>query len=101
MGWKNQGYRSTLGDFLLADEAAHGIAWLRPNSQPVFHAFRIKLDFRRLFERVVCSHCFHNAAVTGPGPFHYHDTVERFLLFADSGQSNGEHYAAPPGGIVA
>jgi hypothetical protein len=69
------------GDFLLFDEASYRVAGARADTQPILDAVGIELDFRGLFERIIGSHKFANAAITGPGSFNdYYPVKGPFLL---------------------
>jgi hypothetical protein len=91
MAGKKEGYQVQLRDLLLTNEAAHGVAGLRANSKPMFDAFDVKLDLRRLFERIISSYRFDHAPITRAGPLNHYHTVKRSLLFADPGKTNCEH----------
>lgn len=80
-----------LRDLLLADEASHGVAGLRTDSEPVLDALGVKLDLRGLLQRIVRPHRFHDTPIAGPRPLNHHDAVKRLLLLADPGQTNSEH----------
>jgi hypothetical protein len=77
-----------LSDFLLLEKTPNCITWLCPYPKPILNAIGIQLDLRGLLQWVIGPDCFTHTPVPGPGPLNYHHAVKRFLLFANSGQSN-------------
>src|ERR1700737_3524375 len=77
-----------LRDFLLTNEAAHGVAGLCADSEPVLDAVGVELDLGGLFERVVGAHQFANAAIARAGALDHDDAIERSLLLANPRQTN-------------
>ena len=65
------------------DEAAHGIAGLCADSEPILDAFGIQLDLCGLLERIVRPHQFAYTAITRPRSFNDYYTVKRSLLLAN------------------
>lgn len=73
-----------LRDFLLSDEASHGVAGLGTDSEPMFDTLGVKLNLRGLLERVIRPHRFHDSPIAGPRPLNDHDAVKRLLLFPNT-----------------
>ena len=74
-----------LCDLVLVDKATNGVAGLRTDSEPMLDAFGVELDLRRLLQRIVGSHQFHNTPVPWLAAFDHHHAVERLLLLANPG----------------
>src|SRR5258705_13923126 len=72
-------------------EASNGVAWLSPASKPILDAVGVQLDFRRVLQRVVCSHDLYSPAIAGLALIQYHNPVKRVLFLADPSQTNCQH----------
>src|SRR5437660_8106963 len=77
-----------LRDFLQADKAAHGVAWLSARSEPVLYALGVQLDLRGLLERIIRTDQFHHPPIAGLTALNHHHTIKRFLFLSNPGQSN-------------
>src|SRR6266404_7863880 len=77
-----------LRDFLQADKAAHGVAWLSARSEPVLYALGVQLDLRRLLERIIRTDQFHHTPIAGLTTLNDHHTIKRFFFLSNPGQSN-------------
>src|SRR5207253_9787312 len=77
-----------LRDFLQADKAAHGVAWLSARSEPVLYALGVQLDLRGLLERIIRTDQFHHTPVAGLTALNDYYTIKRFLFLSNPGQSN-------------
>src|SRR5229473_1921448 len=72
-----------LSDLLQTEKAAHRIAGLGSQADPVFDAFRVQLDLRRLLQRIVSAHRFFHAAIARPGALNDNHAVKGLLLLAN------------------
>src|ERR1700674_628288 len=77
-----------LRDLLQTEKAAHRIAGLGAQTDPILDAFCVELDLRRLLQRIVRAHRFLHAAVPGPGPLNDHHAVKGLLFLPNPCQSN-------------
>ncbi|HEV2299243.1 MAG TPA: hypothetical protein VGR72_12080 [Candidatus Acidoferrales bacterium] len=80
-----------LGDFLVAQEAANGVAGLGAAAEPVLHALGIELDCGWLLERIVRPHDFDEPPVSRPGFLNDHDTVRGLFFLANTRKPNHQH----------
>jgi hypothetical protein len=57
----------------------------------MFDALGVELNLRGLFQRIIRSNRFLDAAIAWPSPLDDHHAVKGLLLLANPGQTNREH----------
>src|SRR5439155_2737481 len=77
-----------LRDFLQADKAAHGVAWLSARSEPILHTLGVQLDLRGLLERIIRSHQLHHAPVAGLAALNHYHAIKWFLSLSNPSKAN-------------
>src|SRR6267142_4352609 len=72
-----------LSDLLQTEKAAHRIAGLGSQADPVLDALRVQLNLRRFLQRIVRAHRFLNAAIARPSALNDHHAVKGLFLLAN------------------
>src|SRR5258708_1062052 len=83
--WRHTNFRKALRlcDLLQTEKAAHRIAGLCAQADPILDALCVELDLRRLLQWIVRAHRFFHAAVPRPGPLDDHYAVIGLLFLAN------------------
>jgi hypothetical protein len=88
---ERDGFSLELRYLLLANEAADGIAGLRPNTKPMLEPLGVEFDLRGFFQRIIRPYRFDDAPIAGACALDYDNAVEWLLLLSNPGQTNSQH----------